>query len=194
VALTLPGFVAKTVETKPNGRRYMVAEHANTKVVVSVTLEETRSGTPASSCRHSLEGKTKHPPSRIQDVRFSRSGDVDVMRYAVAEFRGQRINQESLFACQFYGIRQHRAASGCPTRDFVASGRHFLTPDFEHLRVPKHPQGLSRVVHQRGATLNLWKHILGSALDFPLAPKHYDSTLGNSSQEFAPNVVPSFPL
>jgi hypothetical protein len=39
---------------------------------------------------------------KIQDVRFSRSGDVEVMRYLVAEFKGQHINQESLFACQFY--------------------------------------------------------------------------------------------
>jgi len=101
VVLALPGFVAKNVETKPDGRRYMVAENENTKVVVSVTLEETKPGTP-SSCRHSLEEKTKHPPLKIQDVRFSRSGDVDVMRYVVAEFKGQRINQESLFACQFY--------------------------------------------------------------------------------------------
>jgi hypothetical protein len=102
VVLTLPGFVVKTVETKPDGRRYMVAENENTKVVVSVTLEETKSETPASSCRQSLEEKTKHPPLKVQDVRFSRSGDVDVMRYVVAEFKGQRINQESLFACQFY--------------------------------------------------------------------------------------------
>ena len=102
MALTLPGFVAKTAETKPDGRRYMVAENQNTKVVVSVTLEETKSATPASSCRQSLQEKTKHPPLNIQDVRFSRSGDFDVMRYLVAEFNGQRVNQESLFACQFY--------------------------------------------------------------------------------------------
>ncbi len=99
--LALPGFVAKSVETKPDGRRYMVAENENTNVVVSVTLEETRSGT-ARSCRQSLEDKTKHPPLKIQDVRYSRSGDIDVMRYVVAEFKGQSINQESLFACQFY--------------------------------------------------------------------------------------------
>jgi len=102
VVMTLPGFVTKTVETKLDGRRYMVAENENTKVVVSVTLEETKSGTPASSCRQTLEEKVKHPPLKIQDVRFSRSGDVDVMRYLVVDFKGQRINQESLFACQFY--------------------------------------------------------------------------------------------
>lgn len=102
MVLTLPGFVAKTVETKPDGRRYMVAENGSTKVVVSVTLEETKSATPGNSCRQSLEDKTKHPPIKIQDVRFSRSSDFDVMRYLVADFNGQRVNQESLFACQFY--------------------------------------------------------------------------------------------
>lgn len=102
MVLTLPGFVAKNVESQPDGRRYMVAENENTKVVVSVTLEEIKSGTAASSCRQSLEEKTKHPPFKIHDVRFSRSGDIDVMRYAVAKFTDQRVDQESLFACQFY--------------------------------------------------------------------------------------------
>jgi len=102
VVMTLPGFVTKSVETKPDGRRYMVAENQNTNVVVSVTLEGTNSEIPANSCRQSLEEKTKHPPLKIKDVRFSHSGDFDVMRYAVANFRGQSINQESLFACQFY--------------------------------------------------------------------------------------------
>jgi hypothetical protein len=102
VVLTLPGFVTKRVETNPDGSRYMVAENENTNVVVSVTLEEAKSGTPASSCRQSLEEKTKHPPLKIKDVRFSRSSEIDVMRYVVADFKGQRINQENLFACQVY--------------------------------------------------------------------------------------------
>jgi tetratricopeptide (TPR) repeat protein len=102
VVLTLPGFVTKSVETKPDGRRYLLAENENTKVVVSVTLEGTKSGTQASACRQSLEEKTKNPPFKIQDVRYSRSGEVDVMRYMVAKFDGQAVNQESLFACQFY--------------------------------------------------------------------------------------------
>lgn len=102
MVMTLPGFAATTVETKPDGRRYMVAENKNTNVVVSLTLEETKPGAPTSSCRQSLDEKTQHPPVKIQDVRFSRSGDFDVMRYVVADFRGQRVNQESLFACQVY--------------------------------------------------------------------------------------------
>ena len=102
VFVELPGFVLKTIETKPDGRRYMVAQNESTSVVVSITLEETEKETPASSCRQSLEQKTKHTPMRIQDVRFSRSGDLEVMRYTVPEFQGQRVNQESLYGCQFY--------------------------------------------------------------------------------------------
>src|SRR5271167_2506754 len=71
VVLTLPGFAVRTIEAKPDGRRYMVAENETNKVVVSLTLEEA-SGAPASSCRESLEKKTKNPPLKIQDVRFSR--------------------------------------------------------------------------------------------------------------------------
>ena len=102
VVLELPGFVAKSVETKADGRRYMVAENETTKVVVSLTLERVESGKQTSSCRESLEKRTKNPPLKIKDVRFSRSGDLDVMRYLVPEFRGEHLNQESMFACQLY--------------------------------------------------------------------------------------------
>lgn len=102
VLLDLPGFAVRSVETKPDGRRYMVAENETTNVVVSLTLEAVRSGAHASSCRQSLEEKTKNTEMKIRDVRFSREGDVDFLRYTVPEFRGQPVRQESLFACQFY--------------------------------------------------------------------------------------------
>lgn len=102
VVLDLAGFVLKNVETKPDGRRYMVAENPSTNVVVSLTLEQTTPGPAASSCRDSLQMKAKNPPLKVQNVRFSTSGPSEVMRYTVAEFRGQRINQESMFACQLY--------------------------------------------------------------------------------------------
>jgi Tetratricopeptide repeat len=102
VVLDLPGFAVRTVETKPDGRRYMVAENEATKVVVSLTVEDIKSGAHGSSCRESLEKKTKNTELKILDVRFSRSGDVDVLRYMVPEFRGQPVKQESLFACQSY--------------------------------------------------------------------------------------------
>jgi tetratricopeptide (TPR) repeat protein len=102
VAMDLPGFAVKNVETKADGRRYMVAENAATNVVVSLTLEQVKTGAHASSCIESLKAKTKAAPFKIQDVRFSRSGDLEVMRYKVTEFKGQSLNQESLFACQLY--------------------------------------------------------------------------------------------
>jgi len=55
VVLDLPGFTVKNVETKPDGRRYMIAENEATNVVVSLTLEQTKPGRPAISCRESLE-------------------------------------------------------------------------------------------------------------------------------------------
>jgi len=102
VVLDSPGLMVKTIETQPDGRRYMAAQNEATKVVVSVTLEPVAPGHHAASCRESLEAKTKHPPVMIQDLRFSRSGEMDVMRYAVKEFRGQSVNQENIFACRLY--------------------------------------------------------------------------------------------
>src|SRR5215467_745098 len=79
VLLDLPGFTVKTVETKPDGRRYMVAENETTNVVVSLTLEAVKAGARANSCRKSLEEKTKTTEVKIRDVRFSRTDDFDVM-------------------------------------------------------------------------------------------------------------------
>jgi len=80
----------------------MIAKNDTTKVVVSIFLEQTTPGAHVSSCRESLQKKTKQPPFKIQDVRFSRLGDADVMEYMVPEAGGQRVNQKSIFACQFY--------------------------------------------------------------------------------------------
>lgn len=40
VVLDLPGFTLKNIETKPDGRRYMIAENESTHLVVSLTLEQ----------------------------------------------------------------------------------------------------------------------------------------------------------
>src|SRR5260370_40827767 len=68
VVLDLPGFALTTVETKPDGRRYIVAENQNTNVVVSLTLEAVKSAARVSLCRESLEEKTKNTEVKIRDV------------------------------------------------------------------------------------------------------------------------------
>jgi len=103
VALELPsGFKVKTVETKPDGRRYLLAEDEAKPMVVSLTLEQVRQGAPSATCRESLEQKTKSAPAQIRDIRYSHSGNFDIMEYTVPEFAGQKIDQRSLFACELY--------------------------------------------------------------------------------------------
>jgi hypothetical protein len=102
VVLDLPGFTVRVVETKSDGSRYMAAENKTTQVVVSLVLEETNSGARVRSCREALEEKAKNTKQKIRDVRFSRSGDADFLRYMVPKFNGKSLNQESLFACESY--------------------------------------------------------------------------------------------
>jgi tetratricopeptide (TPR) repeat protein len=102
VVVDLAGLTVRNIETQPDGRRYLAAQNDATHVVVSLTLEQVAASHATASCRDSLEAKTKHPPIKIQDVRYSRSGEIDIMRYMVKEFRGQIVNQENVFACQFY--------------------------------------------------------------------------------------------
>ena len=101
ITLDLPGFTLKNVETMPDGRRYMIAENENSRVVVSLTLEQVKGGRSA-DCKDSLEKKAKHPPFKVRDVRFSSQGDFDFMEYIVPEVDGQQVNQKSIYGCQFY--------------------------------------------------------------------------------------------
>jgi len=102
VALELPGFKVTTVETKPDGRRYMLAKNETTSMTVSLTLEQIKPGAAATPCRESLQQRTKNQPVKIEGVHFSRSGDFEVMEYTVPEFAGLEIKQRNLFACELY--------------------------------------------------------------------------------------------
>ena len=101
VVLELPGFTVNSVETMNDGRRYMLAENSETHVVVSLTLEEVKRSA-GSSCRDSLEKRAKHPPFKVQGVKFSQAGQIDLMEYVVPKVNGSPVNQKSLFACEFY--------------------------------------------------------------------------------------------
>ena len=102
VVLDLTGFTVKIVETKSDGRRYMFAVNETTHVEASLRLEKLTAGHPANSCRDSLEKRSKNQSLRVEEVRFSRSGDLEVMQYMMAELNGQRIDHKSIFACQLY--------------------------------------------------------------------------------------------
>lgn len=160
VLLDLPGFAVSAVETKPDGRRYMVAENQTTKVVVSLTLEDIKSGAHTSSCRESLEKRTKIKELKIRDVRFSRSGDVDVLRYTVPEFKAQPIKQESLFACQFYDnsyIDLHVSKV-----NYTAADGHSFTDVLESMHIDR-AQKSSMELAAEGARLYL-QHDYKSAI------------------------------
>jgi len=102
VVLDLTGFTVKIVETKSDGRRYMFAVNETTHVEASLTLESLAPGHRANSCRDSFEKRSKDRALKIEDVRFSRSGDLDVMQYIIPHFNGSRINHKSIFACRLY--------------------------------------------------------------------------------------------
>jgi len=102
VVLELPGFTIRTVETKADGRRYMLADNATTGVNVSLTIEAITGDVHGDSCRESLKKRSQIQGLNVQDVRFSKSGDFDVMQYRIVGPAGIPISQANLFACEFY--------------------------------------------------------------------------------------------
>jgi tetratricopeptide repeat protein len=161
VVLDLPGYTVKSVETKPDGRRYMVAENESTNVTVSLTLEAVNPAQPSGSCRKTLEGKAKHPPFKVQDVRYSQSGDLEIMRYMVPEFSGQRFNQESLFACQFYDAAYIDLHISKP--NYVAGDESSFTSVLTSIRIDK-VQRSSKELMEQASRLYL-QHDYKGAID-----------------------------
>jgi tetratricopeptide (TPR) repeat protein len=101
VALDLPGFTLKNVQTMPDGRRYMIAQNESTNLVVSLALEQIHSNRSA-SCSDSLQERAKHPPFKVRDVRFWHQGEFDFMEYIVPTVKGKTVNQKSIYACELY--------------------------------------------------------------------------------------------
>jgi len=94
------GFVVDTDETKPGGRRYLLATNPATKVTLSITLEAVREPPSLEGCRdvfaQRMRGNAKLNPV---DVKESQVGGMAVQEYIFPEVKGVPIQQKNFFAC-----------------------------------------------------------------------------------------------
>jgi tetratricopeptide (TPR) repeat protein len=101
IVLELPGYEVKVSETKPNGRRYMLADKISQGLVVSIFLEEVFPGEPIQSCRATLEQRAKGTEFEKKDVRISASGDKTILEYMIPKVIDVPVQQKNLFVCMF---------------------------------------------------------------------------------------------
>jgi tetratricopeptide (TPR) repeat protein len=97
------GFTTRDNEIQPDGRRYFLAENANTRMVVSVFLEVAKAPVHPEDCKHSLEEKAKSNASlasaKLKGVDYRTSGDFQILEFTLTQLDGVPKNQKNIFGC-----------------------------------------------------------------------------------------------
>lgn len=100
LSLELPGFHTDKDEIKADGRRYLMASHPHTGLIVSVTLERGPTTTSRQECiRYLAQVKVGPFVVRGHDVTFNTSGAFPRLDYTIAETQGMRVEQKNVRAC-----------------------------------------------------------------------------------------------
>jgi hypothetical protein len=114
VELDLSGFTITSNGMKPDGRRYLLANHSGTGVDVSVTLEEFAPARAHMTCKETMKSRIADTPENLavyavaeiepKNVKIWESGDETFMEFSVPRLKldGQKpvdINQQNRFLC-----------------------------------------------------------------------------------------------
>jgi hypothetical protein len=107
-----PGFqvkkpVSKTIDNgvQPDGRVYLLAQNATTKVNLSVFLEKVRGKATVDGCKKAQQHRlTQNVPYDRQDASMRMDGDLEIVEYTMTEMHDaslheSSIRQRSIFAC-----------------------------------------------------------------------------------------------
>jgi hypothetical protein len=101
IAIDSPGFVVETREQKPDGREYLVANNATSRVVLSVILEKGNGPADASTCPDYLQNRVRSLPADMAatGVHPSRIGDMAVIEYLIPAAQKIPVRQKNFVAC-----------------------------------------------------------------------------------------------
>jgi len=100
LSIDLSGFKVDIDQVKPDGRRYLLATHPTTGLIVSVTLEKVAGQASKDGCSAHLQRLRKQPPVSFgQDAKLASSGKMPILEYTFHEFQGVRLEQKNVRAC-----------------------------------------------------------------------------------------------
>jgi tetratricopeptide (TPR) repeat protein len=94
-----PGFAIQINETKPDGKRYLVAENKASGVTLSVTLEQVEGEARVEDCRRIQRERIKTSELKVVDVKESQIGDMAVSEYVFPTIGGVAFQQKNVFGC-----------------------------------------------------------------------------------------------
>lgn len=103
IKLDLPGFRRMEQEVLPDGRLYLYIANDQTKVLVTVTLEEILPQMVKSGCREVLDFRAKRNDRvKKKDVKLTARGPFVALEYLVPAWEGKPIRQKNIFLCMLY--------------------------------------------------------------------------------------------
>jgi hypothetical protein len=95
-----PGFAVESQGRKPDGREYLLANNAKSKVVISITLEESPKGADPSTCPGYLHGRAQSLASfGPTNIKYTEIAHMPVLEYFVPQAQGMPVKQQSFVAC-----------------------------------------------------------------------------------------------
>ncbi len=94
------GFTVKADETKPDGRKYLLAENTRTGVTLSITLERVHGSASLEGCREVFRGRNKaNAKLNPTDIKESQMGDMAISEFVFVELEGIPLQQKNVFGC-----------------------------------------------------------------------------------------------
>ena len=100
LVVDVPGFAVESQGRKPDGREYLLANNAKSKVVISITLEESPKGADPSTCRDYLHGRAQSLTSfGPTNIKYTEIAQMPVLEYFVPQAQGMPVKQQSFVAC-----------------------------------------------------------------------------------------------
>jgi Tetratricopeptide repeat len=100
VEIDLPGLTVETEERKPDGREYLFAKDPATGLLISITLEQSKSGADPKSCPAFLQKRMDSLAQlEPQDVKTSEIQQLPTVEYLLPRVGGVPLRQKNMFAC-----------------------------------------------------------------------------------------------
>jgi tetratricopeptide (TPR) repeat protein len=94
------GFKVKVDETKPDGKKYLLAENDRTGVTLSITMEQVGGRATLDDCWKVLRERSKtNAQLDAHDVKESQMGDMAISEFTLMEPEGVPLHQKNVFGC-----------------------------------------------------------------------------------------------
>jgi hypothetical protein len=95
-----PGFAVESQGRKPDGREYLLANNAKSKVVISITLEESPKGADPSTCPGYLHDRAQSLTSfGPTNIKYTEIAHMPVLEYFLPQAQGMPVKQQSFVVC-----------------------------------------------------------------------------------------------